>query len=81
MDREELSYHEAAARLGLSLSRHDDGTWSVAPFPNTEPLNAASAREPFEAFISGGRVRLPDGRVFPQRMTTEELKPVLGLDG
>jgi hypothetical protein len=80
MDRDELRYHRAAMERKLSLSRNSDGTWSLAAAPNLEPLNPTEVRQAAETIISGERIRLADGRIFPLRMTTEELKGALGLD-
>jgi hypothetical protein len=80
MDRDELGYHRAAMEQKLSLSRNGDGTWSLAEEPNLEPLNPTRVRQVTETIISGERIRLADGRIFPLRLTTEELKHALGLD-
>src|SRR5450759_4583347 len=72
MDLDELRYHRAAMEQKLSLSRNGDGTWSLAAEPNLEPLNPTQARQVAETIISGNRIRLADGRIFPLRMTTEE---------
>jgi hypothetical protein len=80
MDREELRYHEAATRQGLSLQRRGEDFWSLGPPPSVEPLTPGRKVEPSMTFISGEQVRLADGRVFKMEMTTAELRAALGLD-
>jgi hypothetical protein len=76
MDQDERRYDLAATQQGLSLWRNDDdGTWSVQPAPNMKPSG-----EPVDTIIAGDRIRLADGRIFPRRMTTEQLEHALGLD-
>ncbi len=81
-DQRELRVFErTAAQQGMTVDRHQDGTWSLAPAPNVEPLDPANIRPPVETYISGDRVRFADGRVFPLHMTTAELKEALGMIG
>jgi hypothetical protein len=75
MDRDELELHEAATRQGLSLWRNDDGTWGVQAKPNVEPLGVDPVE--VDTFIGDGMIRLADGRTFPLRMTTDELRLAL----
>ncbi len=79
MDREQLILDRTAAKQGMSLHRNDDGTWSLGMAANPEPLTANKPRA-VETFISGNRIRFADGRVFPRRMTTAELKAALGIE-
>lgn len=77
MDREELSYQEAARRKRLSLHKNDDGTWSLGAPPSTEPLTPGNVKVS-ETFLSGDRMRVGN-QEFKRIMTTEELKEYLGL--
>jgi hypothetical protein len=80
MDREELRYHEAARRQGVSLHRRGEDLWSIGALPTTEPLKPGQPVVPSETLMSGNRVRLADGRIFKREMTTAELRVTLGLD-
>jgi hypothetical protein len=81
MDRDELQYHEAATRQGLSLHRSGNDSWSLGPPPSIEPLSPSRRVEPSLTFVSENRVRLADGRIFKRAMTTAELRVALGIDG
>ena len=74
MDHDELRLHEAAKQQGLSLLRNDDRA------PSTEPLVPGHRIEPAETLTSGERVRLADGRVFPRRMTLDQVRVALGVE-
>jgi hypothetical protein len=80
MDLDGLRYHEAATKLGLSLWRHGNDSWSLGPPPATEPLQPGRPVQVSETFISEDRVRLADGRIFKREMTTAELRVALGLE-
>jgi hypothetical protein len=80
MDLDELRYHEAARRQGLSLHRRGEDSWSIGGPPAINPLQPGRHIVPSETLISGDRVRLADGRVFRRDMTTAELQEWLGLD-
>jgi hypothetical protein len=79
-DRDEVRYHEAAAKQGLSLWRRGDDSWSLGAAPHLEPLQPGRPIEPAATFISDDRIRLADGRTFKREMTTDELRAALGLD-
>ena len=69
---------QAAAAQDLSLTKTDRGTWSVGLSASLEPLGVRA--KTVDTFLSGGRIRLADGREFKQEMTTEEARIALGLD-
>jgi hypothetical protein len=78
MDRDELALRDAAAKQGLSVWKNDDGTWSVQAAPSVVPLSSRPVT--VDTFIGDGSIRLADGRVFPLKMTTTEVRTALGLD-
>jgi hypothetical protein len=80
MDRDDWALLEAAKGRNVHLSRNADGDWEVGPMPNLEPLTPANAR-PAQTFLSGGRIRLPDGQEFKRVMTTAEARREFGLEG
>jgi hypothetical protein len=81
VDRDEVRYHEAATKRGLSLWRRGEDSWSLGKAPNLEPLQPGRPIEPSETFISDDRIRLADGRIFKREMTTAELREALGIGG
>lgn len=80
VDRDEARYHEVATRMGLSVWRRGEDSWSLGKAPNLEPLQPGQPVEVSETFISDDRIRLADGRSFKRAMTTAELRAALGLD-
>lgn len=79
MDRDDYALVKAATSQSVNLSKNADGDWEVGMMPNLEPLTPATARQA-ETFLSGGRIRLPDGREFKRVMTTAEARQAFGLD-
>lgn len=78
MEREELAIREAARGQDLSVHRDAAGMWSIGLSTATEPLGIEARQA--DTFLSGGRIRLADGREFKREMTTTELRSALGLD-
>jgi hypothetical protein len=78
VDLDDLALIEAAAAQNVNLHKNAEGMWEVGAPIRTDPLTPENARQA-ETFLSGGRIRLPDGRQFPRVMTTEEARKTFGL--
>jgi hypothetical protein len=79
MDRDELELTNAAESQEVRLRRTGDDSWEVGMMPNLDPLSIEVTRQA-ETFLSGDRIRLPDGREFKRVMTTAEAREAFGLE-
>jgi hypothetical protein len=79
MDRDDHTLIQAAADQNVHLTKTGGDAWEVGMMPNLEPLTPGAARQA-ETWLSGDRIRLPDGREFKRVMTTAEVREALGLD-
>jgi hypothetical protein len=79
VDLDDYALIGAAADHNVHLSKNADGNWKVGMMPNLEPLTVGIARQA-ETFLSGDRIRMPDGREFKRVMTTAEAREAFGLD-
>lgn len=79
MDPEDWALLNAATDQNVHLTKTGDDAWEVAMMPNLEPLTNETARHA-ETFLSGDRIRLPDGREFKRVMTTAEARRQFGLE-
>jgi hypothetical protein len=79
MDRDDYALVKAAADQSVHLSKNASGDWEVGMMPNLEPLTPGTARQA-ETWLSGDRIRLPDGREFKRVMTTTEAREAFGLE-
>lgn len=77
--RDDGALIEAAATQGVNLHKVTGG-WKVGLTVKPDPLTIENTRQ-VDTFLSGGRIRLADGREFKRVMTTEEARRVFGLEG
>jgi hypothetical protein len=79
MNRDDLALIEAARAQDVNLHKNDDGNWEVGLSVSMEPVPPGMARRA-DAFLSGDRIRLADGREFKRVMTPDEARRTFGLD-
>jgi hypothetical protein len=79
MSPEDWELFNAATDQNVHLTKTGDDVWEVGMVPNLGLLTNGSARHA-ETFLSGNRIRLPDGREFKRKMTTAEAREGFGLD-
>jgi hypothetical protein len=79
MSPEDWELFRAATDQDVHLTKTRDDAWEVGMMPNLGLLTNESARQA-ETFLSGDRIRLPNGREFKRVMTTAEAREAFGLD-
>jgi hypothetical protein len=79
MSPEDWELFNAATDQNVHLTKTGDDAWEVGMMPKLEPLSIETARQA-TTFLSGDRIRLPDGREFKRVMTTAEAREAFGLD-
>lgn len=79
MNRDDWALQRAAEDHGVHLIKATADTWEVGLMPNLDPLVPGEPRQA-ETFLSGDRIRLPDGQVYPRSMTTAEARRLFGLE-
>lgn len=77
MDRDELAIIEAAAAQGVNVHRNAEGKWIVGLTTATDPLTVTNPRQA-DTILSGGMVRLENGRTLKMEMTAEEARKEFG---
>ena len=79
MNTNDLELLNAATDQNVHLTKIGDDSWEVGMMPNLEPLTIETARQA-TTYLSGNRIRLPDGREFTRLMTTTEARREFGLE-